>query len=45
MISLHVPLTVETRNLIGTGALARAKADAIIINAARGGLVDEIGGR
>jgi (S)-sulfolactate dehydrogenase len=41
VISLHVPLTVETRNLIGTGALARAKADAIIINAARGGLVDE----
>jgi (S)-sulfolactate dehydrogenase len=41
VISLHVPLTPETRNLIGPNALARMKADAILINAARGGVVDE----
>jgi (S)-sulfolactate dehydrogenase len=41
VISLHVPLTGETRNLIGTDALRRMKPGAILINAARGGVVDE----
>lgn len=41
VISLHVPLTAETRNLIGADAIKRMKSDAILINAARGGVVDE----
>ena len=41
VISLHVPLTEGTRNLIDATALARMKPDAILINAARGGVVDE----
>lgn len=41
VISLHVPLTDGTRNLIDAAALARCKADAILINSARGGVVDE----
>lgn len=41
IISLHVPLTPETRNLIDSAALARMKRGAIVINAARGGVVDE----
>jgi (S)-sulfolactate dehydrogenase len=41
VISLHVPLTPDTRGLIGADALARLKPDAILINAARGGVVDE----
>src|SRR5215212_2954806 len=41
VISLHVPLTPETRNLVGAGTIARMKRDAILINAARGGVVDE----
>ena len=41
VVSLHVPLTPETRGLIGPEALARMRPDAILINAARGGVVDE----
>jgi (S)-sulfolactate dehydrogenase len=41
VLSLHVPLTDGTRNLLDAGALARMKPDAILINAARGGVVDE----
>jgi (S)-sulfolactate dehydrogenase len=41
VVSLHVPLTPETRNLIDAAALARMRNDAILINAARGGVVDE----
>lgn len=41
VISLHVPLTDATRNLIDAAALAGMKADAVLINAARGGVVDE----
>jgi D-3-phosphoglycerate dehydrogenase len=40
-ITLHLPLTEQTRWLIGGAALARMKHDAIVVNAARGGLVDE----
>jgi len=40
-ISLHAPLVAATRNLIGAKALALMKPTAIVINAARGGLVDD----
>ncbi len=40
-VSLHVPLTEETRNLIDAGALARMRPEAVLINAARGGVLDE----
>ncbi len=40
-VSLHVPLTDQTRHLINGAALARLKPDAVLINAARGGIVDE----
>ena len=41
VVSLHVPLGADTRNLIDAAALARMKSDAILINSARGGVVDE----
>ena len=40
VLSLHCPLTPETRNLIGAPELARMRADALLINTARGALVD-----
>ncbi|CAN5169203.1 N/A [soil metagenome] len=41
VVSLHVPLTEGTRDLIDAAAIARMRPDAILINAARGGVVDE----
>lgn len=41
VVSLHLPLTESTRNMIGAGELASMKHSAILINTARGGLVDE----
>jgi glyoxylate reductase len=41
VVSLHVPLTTETRHLIDQAALARMKRSAYLINAARGPVVDE----
>jgi (S)-sulfolactate dehydrogenase len=41
LISLHVPLTKDTRHLIGATALARMKEGAVLVNAARGGVVNE----
>ncbi len=41
VISLHVPLTDDTRNLIDAIRLKRMRKDAILLNAARGGVVDE----
>ncbi|MBC7137252.1 MAG: phosphoglycerate dehydrogenase [Defluviimonas sp.] len=40
-ITLHVPLTDKTRNILNAEALARTKKGVRIINCARGGLVDE----
>jgi len=40
-ISVHLPKTKETAGLIGKEALAKTKPGVIIVNAARGGLVDE----
>ena len=41
ILSLHLPASPETRQLIGTAALARMRPGAILINTARGSLVDE----
>ena len=41
VVSLHVPLMAETRHLINAQALATMRANATLINAARGGVVDE----
>ena len=40
-ISLHVPLTDETRHMINAERLDKMRRDAVLINAARGGVVDE----
>jgi len=40
-VSLHVPLTAETRNLLDAARLAAMKRDAVVVNAARGGVIDE----
>lgn len=40
VISLHCPLTEHTKGLIGAPELARMKADAVLINTARGAIVD-----
>jgi D-3-phosphoglycerate dehydrogenase len=41
LISLHTPLTDKTKNILSMEALGRTKRGVIIVNAARGGLVDE----
>ena len=41
VLSLHVPLTDGTRNMAGTDVFKAMKPSAVIINAARGGVVDE----
>jgi D-3-phosphoglycerate dehydrogenase len=41
-ISIHVPLSSETRNLIGERELALMKSAAFLINTSRGGIVDEL---
>ncbi|NLE25885.1 MAG: hydroxyacid dehydrogenase, partial [Clostridiaceae bacterium] len=40
-ISLHLPLTEETRNIVNDAALSSMKPNCILINTARGGLIDE----
>jgi glycerate dehydrogenase len=41
VISLHLPLNEQTRHLIGAAEFAHMQPDALLINTARGGLVDE----
>jgi len=41
VVSLHLPLDEHTRNMIGAAELASMKRGALLINTARGGLVDE----
>jgi D-3-phosphoglycerate dehydrogenase / 2-oxoglutarate reductase len=41
MMTIHLPKTPETQGLIGKEALAKTKPGVIVVNAARGGLVDE----
>ncbi len=40
-VSIHLPLTAETRGLVGTAQLARMKPSAMLINTARGAIIDE----
>ncbi len=40
-ISLHLPLTNDTRNIIDEAALSSMKPNCILVNTARGGLIDE----
>lgn len=41
IVSLHMPCTAETANLIDARALSRMRRGAVLVNTARGGLVDE----
>ncbi len=41
VLTLHAPLTAATSHLLDAGALRRMKREAIVINTARGGLIDE----
>ena len=41
IVSLHCPLTADTRHLINATRLGRMRPDAVLINTARGGIVDE----
>jgi D-3-phosphoglycerate dehydrogenase / 2-oxoglutarate reductase len=41
IVTLHVPLTQQTRSMIDARALARMKFGAVLINCARGGVIDE----
>ncbi len=40
-LTIHAPLTPETKNMIDDGAFKKMKSSALVVNAARGGIVDE----
>jgi D-3-phosphoglycerate dehydrogenase len=42
LLTLHLPLTDESRHMIGEAELALMKPDAVLINVSRGGIVDEV---
>jgi len=42
VLSLHVPMSEENRNIIGREAIASMRDGAIIVNVSRGGLIDEV---
>jgi (S)-sulfolactate dehydrogenase len=42
VISLHVPLTDSTKRMIGSSQIAAMRKGSVVINAARGGIVDEV---
>jgi (S)-sulfolactate dehydrogenase len=42
VVSVHTPLTPATRHMIDAGAIGCMKEEAVLINAARGGVVDEV---
>lgn len=42
-LSVHCPLTADTKGLVSERALALMKPSAVVVNAARGGVVDEQG--
>jgi (S)-sulfolactate dehydrogenase len=42
VVSLHLPLNDATRGLLGAARLASMKRDAVLVNTARGGIVDEV---
>ena len=42
IVSLHLPLTADTRTLIDRAALSRMKSQAVLVNTSRGGIVDEV---
>jgi D-3-phosphoglycerate dehydrogenase len=41
IISIHTPLTIQTKNMIGSSELLSMKKDSVIINTARGGIINE----
>ena len=41
IVTLHMPFTKESKGLIGQGFLSKAKANLMVVNTSRGGLVDE----
>jgi phosphoglycerate dehydrogenase-like enzyme len=41
VLSIHVPLTPQTRDMIGAAEIGRMKSSAVLINTARGGIVDD----
>jgi D-3-phosphoglycerate dehydrogenase len=41
VLSIHVPMTAETRGAVGARELALMRKDAVLVNCARGGVVDE----
>ncbi len=42
VLTLHCPLTPQTRGLIGAGEFARMRRQPLVVNTARGGLIDEV---